>query len=123
MKSIGAGLAGIIIGVVLSLGTDRVLANMGIIPQDNLWVSTYIIWLVLFYRTVYNTLSFYVVARLAPNHPMRHALVMGVIGTLVSIAGAIATKDMNIGPAWYAWTLALLTLPSAWLGGWLFTKK
>ena len=48
---------------------------------------------------------------------MRHAIVLGAIGTVVSIIGAVATANMNLGPAWYAWTLALLTMPSAWLGG------
>jgi hypothetical protein len=123
IKSLGALLAGMIVGIVLSLGTDKVLVNMGVIPSDNLWVPATTIWFVLAYRTLYNMLSCYIIARLAPSSPMRLALIAGVIGTLASVAGAIVTKDMNVGPAWYAWTLALLTLPSAWLGGWLYTKK
>ena len=123
LRSIGAGLAGIITGIVLSLLTDHILQTLGVIPKDNLWVSPTIIWFILLYRTVYNTLSCYVTAKLAPKRPMTHALVLGVIGTFVSIAGAIATRNMNLGPEWYAWTLAALTLPSAWLGGKLFVMK
>ena len=122
-KSIGAGLAGIIVGAALSFGTDFVLESASVLPHGNLYVSAWLIWLVLLYRTVYNVLGFYVVARLAPNHPMRHALVLGVIGTLVSIGGALATANMNLGPAWYAWTLAVLTMPAAWIGGKWFEKR
>ena len=122
-KSIGAGLAGIVVGAALSFGTDFVLESAGVLPHGNLNVSAWLIWLVLLYRTIYNVLGFYIVARLAPNNPMRHALVLGVIGTLVSIGGAIATANMNLGPAWYAWTLAALTMPAAWIGGKWFERR
>jgi hypothetical protein len=122
-KSIGAGLAGIVVGAGLSLGTDYVLESTGILPRGHLRVSAGLICFVLLYRTLYNVLGFYVVACLAPSRPMRHALVLGAIGTAVSILGAIATANMNLGPAWYAWTLAVLTLPAAWLAGKLFERR
>ena len=122
-KSIGAGVAGIVVGAGLSLGTDFILESVGVLPHGNLYVSTWLIWGVLFYRSVYNMLGFYIVARFAPNHPMRHALVLGVIGTLVSVIGAVATANMNLGPAWYAWTLAAITMPAAWLGGKLALRR
>jgi Na+/serine symporter len=117
LKSIGAGFAGIFVGVVLSLGTDALLERFGVLPHGNLWVSASLIWFVLFYRTLYNIVGSYIVARLAPRNPMRHVIFVGILGTLVSIVGAVATRDMNLGPLWYPWTLALLTLPSSWLGG------
>lgn len=122
-KSIGAGFVGIFVGAILSIGTDKILENMGVLPHGNLWVGAWIIIFVLFYRTIYNILGSYIVARLAPNYPMRHVLVVGVLGTIVSIVGAIATANMNLGPAWYAWTLAALTFPSAWLGGKLCVRS
>ncbi len=122
-KSIGACLAGIITGVVLSVVTDQILESSGILPKDNLWVPAGMIVLVLAYRTIYNILGSYIVARLAPSSPMKHVVVIGVLGTIVSIVGAVATAHMNLGPAWYAWTLAILTLPSSIVGGWLFVRK
>ncbi len=121
-KSFFAGFLGILVGVILSLGTDYVLEKNGILPHGHLWVSTTLIWFVLAYRTVYNILGSYITARMAPRNPMRHALTVGALGTIVSIIGALATANMNLGPAWYAWTLAALSLPSAWVGGKLFTK-
>ncbi len=120
LKSIGACVVGIFVGVVLSLGTDAILEYNGILPHDNLWVSAWLIIFVLFYRVVYNVIGSYIVARLAPSNPMKHVIVVGILGTLVTIAGGIATADMNLGPAWYCWTLAILTLPSSWLGGKLY---
>jgi hypothetical protein len=45
----------------------------------------------------------------------RHALVLGSIGLVLSIAGAVAMWDA--GPAWYPLALAASALPCAWLGG------
>ena len=122
-KSIGACLAGILVGVILSLGTDKVLETSEILPQGNLWVEPGLIIFVLLYRKIYNFIGSYIVACLAPNHPMRHVLIVGVLGTLASIIGAVTTANMNLGPAWYAWTLAVLSLPSSWLAAWLYLRK
>jgi Na+/serine symporter len=122
-KSIRAVLLGIIVGVVLSLGTDTILKFAGVLPYEDLWVGTPLILFVLFYRTVYNVIGSYVVARCAPNKPMRHAIIVGIIGTVVSALGAYITKDMNLGPGWYGWTLAVLSLPSAWVGGYVAVRK
>ncbi|MGH8630098.1 MAG: hypothetical protein ACREU7_04930, partial [Burkholderiales bacterium] len=73
--------------------------------------------LALAYRIVYAVAGCYLAARLAPRHPMRHALVLGAIGFVLSTAGAVATIPMDLGPAWYPIALALTALPCAWLGG------
>jgi hypothetical protein len=38
-------------------------------------------------------------ARLAPDRPMGHALVLGGIGMLLATAGAVVMRDA--GPAWH----------------------
>jgi hypothetical protein len=56
---------------------------------------------------------------------MQHALVAGAIGTIVSLAGAVAT--WNGGPAyephWYPIALVVLALPCAWIGAKLCEKQ
>lgn len=123
LKSIGAGLTGIVVGAGLSFATDALFEKLGLIPHGNLNTDAWRIVLVLAYRTLYNVLGAYITAKLAPNFPMRHALALGALGTLISIGGALATANMNLGPGWYAWTLAVLTLPAAWLGGILSLVK
>src|ERR1041385_7095126 len=68
-------------------------------------------------RIVFAIFGSYIVARLAPNRPMWHALVSGGIGVGVSISGAIATWNSNLGPHWYSIALVVTALPCAWIGG------
>lgn len=73
--------------------------------------------LALSYRCVYAAVGSYIAARFAPRNPMRHAMVLGLVGFVLSTAGAIATIPMNLGPAWYPIMIAVTALPCAWLGG------
>jgi hypothetical protein len=122
VRSVGACLAGVIVGAGLSIGTDTLLEHTGVLPQGNLYVAAWLIWAVLLYRSAYNIVGSYLVARLAPNRPMGHVLILGVFGTVVCIAGAVATANAHLGPAWYAWTLAALNMPAAWIGGRIYTQ-
>ncbi len=115
LKSIWACVAGILVGAILSHSTDFALESVGMLPKGNLYVAAWLIWIVIIYRSIYNGLGFYVVAKLAPHHPKQHVLILGIIGTVGSVAAAIGTANAHLGPAWYAWTLAALTMPLAWL--------
>lgn len=119
LKSIGAALAGILAGALPAVATDYVLESNGILPSDNLYVATWLVWVVLAYRIAYTVFGCYVTAKLAPKKPMAHAIAVGLLGAAVSAFGAYATRDMNLGPQWYAWTLAALTVPTGWIGGYL----
>jgi hypothetical protein len=57
--------------------------------------------LALAYRCVYGALGSYLAARFAPRNPMRHAIILGVIGFVLSLLGAIATLPLKLGPTWY----------------------
>ena len=74
--------------------------------------------LALGYRCVSGVLGSYLAARFAPRSPMRHALMLGVIGFVLSSLGAFVTITMvDVGPSWYPIVLALTALPCAWVGG------
>lgn len=120
-KSIGAVLAGFFIIVILSVGADTILKLVGILPYDHLFVSTGLILGVILYRAVFSLIGCYIAARLAPRNPMKHALALGVLGVIISTIGAIMAADL--GPAWYAWTLVIIALPIAWLGGKLYILR
>ena len=77
------------------------------------------------YRIAYGVVSSYIIAWLAPDRPMRHALTGGVLGLVVSTVGAVATwnKGPAFGPHWYPLALALTALPCAWLGGSLYLSR
>jgi hypothetical protein len=117
--SIGAVLAGMLTGIVLSLGTDVVLHTARVFPPWGQPVSGALLLLATVYRTVYGVAGSYIAARLAPHRPMLHALVLGTLGLAVSIVGAAVTWNMGpaFGPHWYPVALVVLALPTAWIGG------
>jgi hypothetical protein len=120
-RSSAAVAVGIVVGAVLSLGTDQVLHVLQVYPPwGEPMYDPKLNLLALSYRIVFAILASYIIARMAPYSPMRHALVGGLIGFVVSLAGAIAAIPMNLGPTWYPIVLALTALPCAWLGGILY---
>jgi hypothetical protein len=115
-KSVGAVLAGIVAGAVLSIGTDLVLAALHVFPP--LGSAAFLPWMLgvaLFYRCVYTVASGYITAMLAPERPMRHVVILGVVGILLSAAGVVAAWKLS--EHWYPIALVVIALPCAWLGG------
>jgi hypothetical protein len=121
VKSIGAVLAGLVFIVITHTAADAILEGAGVLPKGNLFVGTGFILIVLGYRAVFSFIGCYLTAKLAPHNPMKHALVLGLIGLVLSAVGAIVAADL--GPAWYAWTLAVISLPIAWLGAKLYERR
>ena len=66
------------------------------------------------YRLVIGVAGSYLTARLAPDHPTRHALVLGAIGVVLGTLGAVAM--WNAGPPSYPLMVIAMTLPCAWAG-------
>ncbi len=116
-RSIFAVVVGIVVGAALSLGVDEILHLAGVYPPWGRAMSDGLFALATAYRLVFSVLGCYLIARLAPAHPMQHALVGGAIGLVVSVVGAVSTWNMDIGPHWYSVLLAVTALPCAWLGG------
>src|SRR5687767_721530 len=118
-RSFGAVLCGLVTVVVLSLGTDQVLHVLDVYPpwgqsMHDPWLNL----LALTYRILYAVIGSYVAARLAPHAPMRHAMAVGVIGLVLSAAGAVFTITRHdFGPDWYPIALVITALPCAWVGG------
>lgn len=121
LRSIAAVGAGFLFIVITHTGTDAVLENAGMLPKGNLFVATALILMVLGYRAVFSLIGCYLTARLAPRNPMKHALILGAIGLVLSTIGAIV--GAGLAPAWYAWTLAAISLPLGWLGGKLYVAR
>ncbi len=122
MRSIVAIVAGLVFIFVTHTGTDAALESLGILPplgQPNF--DNGLLLLASIYRGVFSVIGCYLAARLAPRHPMRHALILGGIGVVLSAAGSYAMRDM--GPMWYGIGLTVMSLPYAWLGGYLFERR
>jgi drug/metabolite transporter (DMT)-like permease len=124
-RSAWAIVAGFLCVVLLSLGTDEILHLLKIYPPWEQVMSDSLFALATAYRAVYNVVGCYLTARLAPNRPMRHALLLGWVGTLVALLGAVATWNHQppLGPHWYSLVLVVIALPCAWLGGKLYEQR
>ncbi len=118
-RSIWAVVAGLLAIVILSTATDFVLHSTGVFPPPGEPMPAGLWLLATAYRIVFSVLGCWITARLAPNRPMRHALILGVVGVLISTAGTLATWDKGpgFGPKWYPIGLILVAVPCAWLGG------
>ena len=123
MKSFLAVLAGLVFTVVVSMGLDWVMHTAGVFPPDGIehvpemttgdWV------IATSYRLVAAIGGGWLTARLAPARPMFLALVLGGIGTVLSLLGFVGAwvASPKLGPLWYPALLVVTALPCTWLGG------
>ena len=124
LASIWAVFAGFLVVTILSLGVDQVLHMTNVYPPwGEPMYDTKLNVLALAYRLVFNTFGSYIMARLAPRNPMKHVWIGAVIGFGLTMAGAFAAMNQNLGPLWYPLALAVSAFPTAWLGGQLFLRS
>jgi hypothetical protein len=123
-RSTGAVVLGFVAVVLLSLGTDEVLHLLKVYPPwGQPMFDPRLNLLALSYRIIYSVIGSYIAARFAPRNPMRHAMVLGVVGFIVSVPGVIfIITHRELGPVWYPLALAITALPCAWLGGIIYQK-
>ena len=120
LRTAGALIAGFATVAALSMGADALLHAMNYYPNDGTVGSDTGLAVALTYRTVFTLLGGAVTAWLAPSHPQRLATMLGAIGTLFAILGAVTM--WNVGHQWYPVGLVVLAVPSTAFGGWLFTR-
>jgi hypothetical protein len=124
LRSIGAIAAGLVATALLAAIADQLLHWLGVFPpwgQVTYEPMPYV--LAVSYRTIFGVIGGYLTARLAPRVPLRHAVILGIVGVVVSLGGAVAAITADLGPAWYPMLLVALALPTAWLGGALYERR
>jgi uncharacterized membrane protein len=124
-RSTGAVVLGFVAVVLLSLGTDEVLHLLKVYPPwGQPMFDPRLNLLALSYRIVYSVIGSYIAARFAPRNPMRHAMVLGVVGFILSVPGVIfIITHRELGPVWYPVAIVITALPCAWIGGLLYQRK
>jgi hypothetical protein len=125
LQGLGAVLAGLVAMIVLSIATDLLLHETGVFPPPGRTMGNALFLLATTYRALYAVAGSYLAARLAPGRPMAYALAVGVVGLVLSIAGAAATwsRGPAFGPHWYALALIAISMPCAWTGGQLLVAR
>jgi hypothetical protein len=120
LRSILAVLIGMLFIFITHVGTDTVLEALKVFPPPE--QGLHVTWMAataLAYRTLFSIAGCYLTARIAPSRPMLHSLILGTIGLLLSVLGTIVNLKMDLSPMWYPIALVVVSLPCAWLGGWL----
>jgi hypothetical protein len=118
VRSVLAVVAGLAAIVVASMAADEVAYALGLFPRPpKVTYETGSYLIATAYRAAIGVGGGWLAARLAPSRPMRHALIVGAIGVLLTGAGVAAAFTMELGPVWYPIALLIVTLPCAWLGG------
>ncbi|HKX83899.1 MAG TPA: hypothetical protein VJL58_06755 [Pyrinomonadaceae bacterium] len=118
LKSILAVFAGLVFIFITHSGTDFILESLGIFtPPTQRFDTPWMLWTAIAYRAVFSVIGCWITAKLAPSGPMLHAMILGGIGVLLSIAGVIVNMQLNLGANWYPIALVFISLPCAWLGG------
>lgn len=123
VKSVWAVVAGVLVVVVASTLVDIVLHLAGVFPPAGQPLSDALAILATSYRVVISIGAAWLTARLAPSRPMKHALILGVVGVVLGLVGVVVTWNMGLGPRWYAILLAVLAIPQCWAGGWLYERQ
>ncbi len=120
-NSILSVVLGMLIVVVLSVGTDYILESLGFFPSiaDGLF-DTELLVIAFLYRSIFTVIGGYLTASFAPNREMHHVRMLGVLGTMFGIAGVYFGWDLS--QHWYPIALAVTAFPLVYLGGWLKTK-
>jgi len=113
-RSIAAVFAGLLTNIIPAVAIDAALHAAEIYPPMGQPMSHALLVLAFSYRLVLAVAGGYFTARLAPHNPMKHALVLGGIGVLLSSAGTIAM--WGAGPAWYPLALIAVAIPCSLLG-------
>jgi len=123
LKSIGAVAAGLFFIIIVSTVVDVILHSAKVYPPMGEPMTDALAVLASAYRLIIGIAGAWLTARLAPDRPMRHALILGGIGIVLGLVGVVATWNMGLGPRWYAVSLAVVALPQCWFGGWLYARR
>jgi len=118
LRSIFAVLAGLVFIFITHSATDFILESLGIFTPPTVRFDTpWMLVTAIAYRAIFSVIGCYITARIAPSRPMLHAMILGIIGVVLSILGTIVAIKMDLSPSWYPIALVVMSIPCAWLGG------
>ena len=119
-KSIWAVMAGVLFIVVVTTLVDIALHALDVFPPMDHPLDDRLAALATSYRILISVGGAWITARLAPGKPLKHALILGLVGTVLGLVGVVATWNRGLGPRWYPIALAVLAIPQCWVGGKLY---
>jgi hypothetical protein len=122
-KSIWAVMAGILAVIGVTTLVDILLHVAHVYPPMDQPLTDPLAALATAYRIPISIAGAWLTARLAPDRPLFHAMVLGYVGTVLGLVGVVTTWNKNLGPHWYPILLTILSVPQCWIGGILFERQ
>ena len=121
--SIWAVAAGLLFVLIVTTIVDIVLHAVGVFPPVSQPIDDTLAILATSYRIVISVAGAWLTARLAPEKPMKHAMILGGIGVVLASVGVVATWNLGLGPHWYPIALVVLSIPQCWAGAKIFEMR
>ncbi|MFL5541130.1 MAG: hypothetical protein ACJ8J0_19240 [Longimicrobiaceae bacterium] len=130
VRSILAIVTGFLVIGALSFGTGAALTAAGVFPDQGAVlvggkevvslaqpIAAGPLLLETAFVAVYAIFGCWLAAFLAPSRPMRHALILGLLGLAFNLAMAVPAWALGLRPAWSILLNLALVMPYAWIGG------
>ena len=122
-RSIWAVVAGVLVIIVVTTLVDVVLHATHVFPPMGQPINDALALLATSYRIVISVGGAWLTARLAPDNPMKHAMILGYVGVVLGLVGVVTTWNLGLGPRWYPISLAVLAIPQCWAGGKIYEMQ
>ena len=116
-KSIWTVVAGVLAIIIVTTIVDIVLHAIHVYPPMDQPINNGLALLATAYRVVISIAGAYLTARLALDRPMRHTMILGFVGVVLGLAGAVATWNMGLGLRWNLSRSSSWRSPNAGLEG------
>ena len=116
VRSSFAIIAGFVTIFVLAIVTDIVLEKARAMRMETFsYNALWIFYLVVMCRLFYSVIGGYITAWLAPDKPVLHTTILGILTLIVTFLGTMATWH-SVSHSFLI-ILIILPLPCTWIGG------
>ena len=122
-RSIWAVIAGVLVIIIVTTLVDIILHATGVFPPIDQPINNALALLATSYRIVISVGGAWLTARLAPEKPVKHAIILGCVGVVLGLMGVVATWNLSLGPRWYPISLVVLAIPQCWVGGKIYETQ
>ena len=122
-RSILAIVVGVLFIIIVTTLVDFAFHAAGVYPPIDQPISDGLAVLATIYRVIISIAGAWITARLAPQKPMKHAIILGIVGVALGLVGVVATWNLELGPRWYPIALVVLAIPQCWVGGRLYEMQ
>jgi hypothetical protein len=122
-KSVWAVVAGVLFIIIVTTLVDTILHAVHVFPPMEQPLDDRLAAIATSYRIIISIAGAWLTARLAPQKPMKHALILGCVGVVLGLIGVVATWNLGMGPRWYPMALVVLAIPQCWAGGKIYEMR